>query len=303
MDNNFDNQVSLLLRILPEVIRVKNFALKGGTAINMFVRDMPRLSVDIDLTYVPVESREVSLKNINRSLEDLSSAIENSFSDVQTKLKRTPTSDIKQINVQDRNATIKVEINHVLRGVVNPCIELGLSRKAQDRFRTYSKALCLSFEDLYAGKFCAALDRQHPRDLFDVKVLLENEGFSHRLRKTFIVYLISNNRPIAELINPNRLDIAELFQKEFAGMMEGDVTYDELIDVRETFIELIASSFTKDERHFLISFKEGQPNWNLLGLNNIESMPAIQWKLMNIKKMNPEKHLSSLNILKCKLGL
>lgn len=288
MDNNFNYQVSLLLRILPEVMNVKNFALKGGTAINMFVRNMPRLSVDIDLTYVPIEPREISLNNINRSLEDLSKAIENSFSDVQTELKRTATSDIKQINVQDRNSTIKVEINQVLRGVVNPCIELGLSRKAQDRFRAYSKVLCLSFEDLYAGKFCAALDRQHPRDLFDVKVLLENEGFSHQLRKTFIVYLISNNRPIAELINPNRLEIRALFQKEFAGMMEEDVAYDELIDVRETFIELISSSFTNDERHFLISFKEGQPNWNLLGLNSIEAMPAIQWKLMNIKKMNPK---------------
>lgn len=181
-------------------------------------------------------------------------------------------------------------------------MELGLSRKAQDRFRTYSNVLCLSFEDLYAGKFCAALDRQHPRDLFDVKVLLENEGFSDRLRKTFIVYLISNNRPIAELINPNRLDIKELFQKEFSGMVEEAVSYDELIDVRETLIELIVSSFTKDERDFLISFKEGEPNWDLLGLDNVEFMPAIQWKLRNIKKMSSEKHIESLRILKCKLG-
>jgi len=53
----YRSQVELLLRVLPYVAKEKVFALKGGTAINLFVRDLPRLSVDIDLTYLPFEDR------------------------------------------------------------------------------------------------------------------------------------------------------------------------------------------------------------------------------------------------------
>ena len=303
MDINFHNQVSLLLRVLPEVMNVKHFALKGGTAINMFVRDMPRLSVDIDLTYIPADSRDDSLRTINQSMEELAQIIEHRFSDIRTDLKKTKEFNIKQIYIQDRQAAIKVEVNHVLRGFVNPCIQLGLSKRAQDHFKTYSKALCLSFEDLYAGKLCAALDRQHPRDLFDVKILLDNEGYSELLRKTFIVYLISNNRPISELLNPNRLDITEVFKKEFSGMIEEDVSCDDLVDVRETLINLIIESFTEKERSFLVSFKGGKPDWDLLGLVNIAALPAVQWKLANIAKIRPEKHREALVVLNDKLGL
>lgn len=189
-----------------------------------------------------------------------------------------------------------------MRGFVNPCVQLGLSRRAQDHFKTYSKVLCLSFEDLYAGKLCAALDRQHPRDLFDVKILLDNEGYTEALRKTFIVYLISNNRPISELLNPNRLDIREVFKKEFSGMIEEDISCDDLVDVRETLINLVMDSFTAEEKCFLVSFKEGNPDWDLLGLTNIAILPAIQWKLANIAKIRPEKHVEALNTLRNKLG-
>ncbi len=64
----YKRQVALLLDILPEVAKETCFALHGGTAINLFIRDMPRLSVDIDLTYLPLESREASLKNISDAL-------------------------------------------------------------------------------------------------------------------------------------------------------------------------------------------------------------------------------------------
>lgn len=64
----YKNQVSLLLEVLPVLNEFKCFALKGGTAINLFIHDMPRLSVDIDLTYLPIESRDVFLSNIETKL-------------------------------------------------------------------------------------------------------------------------------------------------------------------------------------------------------------------------------------------
>lgn len=69
--DQYRRQVSLLVRMLPYVAMQDCFALKGGTAINLFYRDMPRLSVDIDLTYVPVESRAESLAAIDAAMKEI----------------------------------------------------------------------------------------------------------------------------------------------------------------------------------------------------------------------------------------
>ena len=65
------NQAELLLRILPLIYRQREFALKGGTAINFFFRNLPRLSVDIDLVYLPIEDRATTLQNISNLLSYL----------------------------------------------------------------------------------------------------------------------------------------------------------------------------------------------------------------------------------------
>lgn len=157
--------------------------------------------------------------------------------------------------------------------------------------------------DLYGGKLCAALDRQHPRDLFDVKVLLENEGITDEIRKAFIVYLVSHDRPISELLDPARKDFRRIYENEFAGMTVEEVEYDDLIAARETLIETLNKELTDAEKEFLVSLKEGQPMWGALGIKGIDKLPAIQWKLMNIQKMNKKKHAESLEKLKRKLGL
>jgi len=72
----YRRQVALLIKTLPLVAAETAFALKGGTAINLFVRDMPRLSVDIDLTYVPVADRESSLKEIDAAIRRIGKEIE-----------------------------------------------------------------------------------------------------------------------------------------------------------------------------------------------------------------------------------
>ncbi len=68
MIERYVHQVELLLDVLPHTMKDHRFALKGGTAINLFYREMPRLSVDIDLCYLPIEDRLTSFKNIHESL-------------------------------------------------------------------------------------------------------------------------------------------------------------------------------------------------------------------------------------------
>ncbi|WP_338834967.1 nucleotidyl transferase AbiEii/AbiGii toxin family protein [Bradyrhizobium septentrionale] len=84
--------------------------------------------------------------------------------------------------------------------------------------------------------YLAALDRQHPRDLFDVRDLLANEGITDDLREAFIIYLISHDRPISEVVVPRRKDIEHEFTHGFEGMSADEVSLDELLEARETLI-------------------------------------------------------------------
>jgi nucleotidyltransferase AbiEii toxin of type IV toxin-antitoxin system len=147
------------------------------------------------------------------------------------------------------------------------------------------------------------LDRQHPRDLFDVMVLLENEGISEEIRKAFVVYLASHDRPMNELLDPTRKDMRGVYESEFAGMTIKAVRYEDLIGARGTLIETLKKELTDAEKFFLVSLKKGQPDWNALAIQGIEKLPAIKWKLMNIEKMGHRKRSDSLEQLKRKLGL
>ncbi len=164
---NYKNQVKLLLDVLPEVAKEKCFALHGGTAINLFIRDMPRISVDIDLTYILLEDRETSIKNINSALARIKSNIEavlrGTF--VEHKL------ETAKLQISNQKASIKLEVNLTKRGIYKESQELTLCNKAQEEFEVFCSMPVVSLGLLYGGKICAALDRQHPRDIFDVKYL------------------------------------------------------------------------------------------------------------------------------------
>jgi len=297
----FENQTKLLLEVLGTATQDSSFALKGGTAINFFHANMPRLSVDIDLAYTTITSREEFLRENERFYQKLSSELPRKHN-VLVQVQRTKDGTPKQINIVSQDTTIKIEGNLVLRGTVYP---LTLKESCEEIKRKYDfqfKINTLSFEDLYAGKFCAALDRQHPRDLFDVMIFFQNNQITDQLKKAFIVYMISGGRPISEMINPNRLDQRLLFENEFMGMTDYIVQYEALEAARETLIQGIDAALTEQDREFLTSFKEGKPNWDLLGINHIKDMPAVKWKLHNIGKMEPKKHQTALNELKRKLS-
>jgi len=304
-DNPFKRQAQFLLRLLPHVMTQKDFALKGGTAINLFVRDMPRLSVDIDLTYVPVEKRDVSLRKISEGLEAMAVKIQKFVPDVRRIGRKTEAGQSTVLLVEGRDGVIKIEPNRVIRGVAFPVErrELSLRAEAELGVGTYVRAQILSIPDLYGGKICAALDRQHPRDLFDIKILLENEGLTSDIRKAFIVYLISHDRPMNELLAPRLKDLRRIYEAEFVGMPLKSVSLEELIRARETLIETINKDLTRDERLFLVSFKQGEPQWDLLGLKGVENLPAVKWKLTNIERMDKQKHQQALTKLKSVLDV
>ncbi|OGS27813.1 MAG: hypothetical protein A2297_04840 [Elusimicrobia bacterium RIFOXYB2_FULL_48_7] len=297
--NLFHQQAGLLISILPHMTKDTDFALHGGTAINFFVRDMPRVSVDIDLTYLRLSNREDTVKAISEQLITISKRISSSMPSVQIEEKAEPPSSfITKLYIKRQNAAVKVEPNQVIRGSLFGCEERDLCMKAQDIFEKFVITKTLAFPELYGSKICAALDRQHPRDIFDIMLLLNNEGITNQVRKAFLVYLISHNRPISELLSPNFKNMKPAFEKEFEGMASFDVKYEELVSVRKTLVEEINKRITDDERAFLVSFKERKPKWGLLGIEGVQDMPAVKWKLANLAKMNDEKHKQAVHQLK-----
>jgi predicted nucleotidyltransferase component of viral defense system len=303
-DTPYYNQVRLILRVLPEIAEEKRFALKGGTAINLFVRNMPRMSIDIDLTWLPLQSREETLENISVTLRNIAGSIQRKVHDSAVVEKRgQSSSQIVKLTVRTAESMIKIEPNLVLRGTVFPCVERDLCNDAEELFELTTTANTLSTADLYGGKLCAALDRQHPRDLFDIKVLMENEGITEDIRTAFVVYLAGHDRPMSELLDPGRVNIRPAYDREFSGMTASRVTYEELVIVRERMIHTINKILTEGERRFLLSIKQGQPQWELLEISGIAQLPALQWKLINIQKMSKVKHAGATEKLREILGL
>ena len=206
-------------------------------------------------------------------------------------------SDALRLIVSQGEIRIKVELSPVIRGTVFPEVRMEVVEEVETEFG-YVEMQVASHPDLYAGKLCAALDRQHPRDLFDVKFLLENEGLTDNLRKTFLIFLISHQRPMSELLQPNRKDISEIYETEFKQMAEVDVPLEQLEEARENLIQQINSQMTDNEKKFLLTFKNKTPDWNLLEMENsnvIANLPSVLWKMINLKKMPVQKHKEAYN--------
>lgn len=289
-NDEYRRQVSLLIRVIPLVAEEACFALKGGTAINLFIRDMPRLSVDIDLAYLPVADRQSSLADIDAAMRRIAARAEMAIPGVSVHLSPLEREGaINKIVVRLPDAQVKVEVSPVLRGVVGLPERRTVAEEVEDAFG-FAEMNLVSHADLYAGKIVAALDRQHPRDLFDVHYLLANEGVDDALREAVIVYLISHNRPLAEVLSPARKDIGNEFARGFVGMTEEDLPIDVLLEAREALIREITSRMPQRHRDFLISFKRGEPDWTLLSLPDVERLPAVQWRLKNLtENIRPEK--------------
>ena len=150
-------------------------------------------------------------------------------------------------------------------------------------------ARCLNIADTYGGKICAALDRQHPRDLYDIKYLFENEGITEDVKDSFILYLISHNRPINELLNPNFKDISREYNEEFVNMAQNEVCIEELLLNRERLVGQIKSSLSEKDKQFIQSFVSNKPNWTLVRDSRIQNFPSVKWKLYNQQNMETKK--------------
>ncbi len=290
----YTKQVSLLLDVLPIVGKAKVFALKGGTAINFFFRDCPRLSVDIDLHYLPDKPRTEALADILKNLEIIKTDIEKAMPEVKVAI----NTKKYHAQVQGNDVMIKLEPNTVIRGTLLPPVEMPLCSSLVKEFNREMKITCVAKSELYAGKLCAALQRQHPRDLFDIHLFItEDEGLSKEIINTFIIYLISQGKPINEMLNPNIHDVKQLYSSQFKGMTRTDISLETLQQVQENLAINIRNALTEKHRLFLIGFKTGSPDWSLLHFPTAKELPAILWKQKNLGIMDKNKRQQAIEKL------
>lgn len=290
MKDTYKKQVALLLDILPEITKEDVFALHGGTAINLFSLNMPRLSVDIDLTYIPASNdRDADLKNIRSALERIKERLKKQMPSIRFSDSVRAEEELKLIcTVPD--AMVKIEVNQINRGLIAEPELMVLCDKAQETFDKFCEVRTVSQKQLWGGKINAALDRQHPRDLFDVKNLITEIGYSEDIKEGFIFFLLCGKRPIYELLRPHPIDQSAIFESQFKGMTDVAFGYDDYQATRELLIKTINDSLTEEDKKFLLAFSKGEPDWSKF---DYSEYPAIRWKLLNINKLkesNPQKY-------------
>jgi predicted nucleotidyltransferase component of viral defense system len=284
MNQLYLDSARLLTRVAPVVLVDDTFALKGGSAINLFVRHMPRLSVDLDLVFPNYTlPREQALRHINDAIRQSVERLKKQG--FQTHAPATPDSGETKLLVRRGAIEVKIEVNFVLRGTVNPVRTASLTQNERDTLQADIEIPVVSLEDMYGGKLVAAMDRQHPRDLFDVLQLFAHEGITAGIRRAFVVYLASHNRPVHEVLFPSLRDIRHEFEHSFAGMTVEPVELDMLLAARERMVCELQQGLTADERQFLLSLVAAEPEWTLLGVPHLELLPSLRWKLQNLERL------------------
>lgn len=289
-DKRYTDRVQLLVDILPVLSREPRFALKGGTAINLFEHDLPRLSVDIDLTWLPTHSFAEDATAIDQALTTLADGLRARSRSLHVQLSASPGSQgATRLIVSRGRALVQIETTPVMRGTVHPVREMDVRPMVEEAFG-FASAQVLSFADLYAGKLAAALSRQHPRDLFDVGLLLDDKRADRALWYTFLVYLTCSPKPAWEILEPQMpKDFEDIFQAHFRGMTAEPAAAYELLRYRERLLVRLAEWIDEPSREFLLSVEDEQPDFDLIGLPQAHELPGVKRKLQNLARRSGYK--------------
>jgi len=260
---------------------------------------MPRLSIDLDLIFTDhTLSREKALEQITSALQASAERLkERGF---QTRIPVASDASETKLLVRRDNIEVKVEVNYMMRGTVYPVRMATLTSKAREVLLADLEIPVASLEDVYGSKLVAAMDRQHPRDLFDIMQLFAHGGITSAIRRAFVVYLIAHNRPIHEVLFPTPRDIAQEYEHTFKGMAEEPGTIAELLEARERMLNELQYGLNTEERRFLLSFVANRPDWPLLEISHLEKLPALRWKLKNLgqlQKSNAKKFAQQADTL------
>ena len=288
--------VRQLLDIAPVVFATPHFAIKGGTALNLFLHDLPRLSVDIDVVFTDHSlDREAALQAIAAELSAISKKLE--AMGYELRQRRNSASNESKLMVIGPLAEVKVEVNEVFRGTLLPLQHRPLSPATEAQFAQAVTLPLLATAELYGSKLVAAMDRQHPRDLFDVLVLYNTIGLTPEIVDCFVAYLAGHNRPVHEVLAPRLQPLEATFANQFNGMSRDEVNLETLEQVRARLVQELPRALTHQHRDFLHSLVKNQPLWDCMPFPHLQELPAIRWKLQNLANLRGKKLVEQIERL------
>jgi Nucleotidyl transferase AbiEii toxin, Type IV TA system len=303
MNQTYIDTVRLLLAIAPAVFSSGCFAMKGGTALNLFVQDMPRLSVDIDVVYTDhAEDRDTALARIAVELGLIQQTLEQRG--LRVRQPAHAGGDEVRLVIANAAAQVKVEVNFVFRGTVLPVHTKALVTSAENLFTTALSLPVLATDELYGSKLVAAMDRQHSRDIFDVMLMGRQHDWQDTLTDCFVAYLAGHNRPVHEVLFPKIKPLEPSFTNEFVGMTREDVSLVNLKQVQVDLITQLPQRLLPRHKQFLLSLVQGEPAWDLMPYAHLRDLPALKWKQLNLsklKKTNPVRFAAQHDELKQKM--
>jgi predicted nucleotidyltransferase component of viral defense system len=291
MDKTYVDTVRLMLGIAPHVFQQPLFAMKGGTALNIFVHDMPRLSVDIDVVFVDHRtSRDAALSLIQEELRSLAERLEPLG--YKSSLLNTNDEDEVKIMVSRDNVSVKIEVNYNFRGTLMPVTPLRIAAKAGELFATEITVPSLAREELYGGKIVATLDRQHPRDFFDVREMLLHRHLDDGVMDCFVCYLSGHNRTVHDVLFSKDKSMTAMYEQQFEGMTSEPVPLAELEEARQSLRRQLVEGLRDHHKQFLLSLVHLEPDWALMPFAHLQEMPALKFKMRNLARLrrsNPKK--------------
>lgn len=278
MNESYLKQVALVMRALPAIAEEPDLALKGGTAINLFELDLPRLSVDIDLTFLKIATREESVAAIDEALQRIAGRLKDLRFGVSVRGQETS----RKLICSSNGATIKIEPNYILRGTVFPVRTMTTCSRIAEIAKSEAAMSVLSFAELYGGKVCAALDRQHPRDLFDMAQFYKMHTIDE-IKPGLIAMALGHNRPLHELLNPILQNNRDVFDQQFVGMTDEPFSYDEHVETWKRLQADVLSALTDSDRRNMLDFVALSGSPDCFGMPSLHSLPAIVWKRRNLE--------------------
>ena len=304
MDKVYVDTVRLLIQAIPYVMQSPDFALKGGTALNLFVHDMPRLSVDLDIAFIDRSvTRDAALARISSALFEMQARFR--AMKLNAQVGRSTKGDEVKLLVSNERSQVKIEVNYVFRGTVMRPERRGLTLAARNLFTAELDVPILPLPELYGSKLVAAMDRQHPRDFFDVMAMYQHAGLTKDIVECFVCYLAGHNRPLHEVLFPEDRDLTMAYESDFLGLTAIPVSMAELVETRLRLRHELPRALTTAQRRFLLSLAGGEPEWNCLSCSHLAELPAIQWKLENLRKLkkkNPSKFKQQAEELEARLA-
>ena len=275
-------------------------ALKGGTALNLFVFDVPRLSVDIDLNYTATEQQDDMLE-VRPKMEQALSAV---FSREGFNVRRMPDEHaggkwlLQYQSSTGQRANLEVDVNFMFRIPLWPVVKMDSKQLGAWQAKGIS---VLDIHELAAGKLAALFSRRQARDLFDCHKILHNADLNHnRIRVAFVLYGAMNRKDWRTISLENiSFDGDELARQLIPMLSRHSISIRERKDSAEFGKKLVEECkhalsailpFTKPEQDFLnLLLDKGQIAPELLTddtslQGRIQNHPMLNWKALNVRQ-------------------